>query len=380
MKIFAGLSIKLSIITASLFLFVHVQSAHAIEYGGLGGRPAFPRPDNPRTESIFIHTLEKGSIQDEGVRVINNTPEKKTISVYAADSTPSTGGAFACKQFSEEKIDVGSWIELEKNEVELEPGTNEVIPFKITIPQNADVGEHNGCILIQEKKTEDNSNPGVNLSFRTGLRVAITIPGEIVRMLEIVEFKVVNDENIISLLPRVKNTGNVSIDADVKVVTSYLWGQTYFEHGGQYPVLSGNTSDWNFELNKPFWGGFYKSRLVVEYDEKPETELGITGESYDKRLESQEVMFFAKPSSQALVIELGVLLLLIFMLYILWLSAKRRKWIKDHWVEYRVRADEDINAIAKKYEISWKLIAKVNKLKAPYVLNAGDKIKVPPKQ
>lgn len=40
-------------------------SVSAIEYGGFGGRPAFPREDNARTESIFIHTLEPGITQKE---------------------------------------------------------------------------------------------------------------------------------------------------------------------------------------------------------------------------------------------------------------------------------------------------------------------------
>lgn len=40
-------------------------SVSAIEYGGFGGRPAYPREDNARTESIFIHTLEPGVIQKE---------------------------------------------------------------------------------------------------------------------------------------------------------------------------------------------------------------------------------------------------------------------------------------------------------------------------
>lgn len=124
----------------------------AIEYGGFGGRPAFPRADNPRTESIFVHTLEPGAVQKEGVTVINNSTETKTVFVYAADSTPSTGGAFACKQFAEEQTDVGSWIKLEKNEIKLAAGSTQMIPFTITIPNNASVGEHNGCILIQEKK------------------------------------------------------------------------------------------------------------------------------------------------------------------------------------------------------------------------------------
>ncbi len=114
-------------------------SVSAIEYGGFGGRPAFPREDNARTESIFIHTLEPGITQKEGVKVVNNTQEKKTFLIYGSDLTPSTDGAFACKQFLEEKKDVGTWIELSKNEVTLDPGTNQVIPFTITVPKNASV-------------------------------------------------------------------------------------------------------------------------------------------------------------------------------------------------------------------------------------------------
>ncbi len=162
-----------------------ISSSFAIEYGGFGGRPAYPRADNPRTESIFIHTLEPGAVQKEGITVINNSSETKTVLVYAADSTPSTGGAFACKQFAEEQTDVGSWVKLTKNEIKLGAGTTQLIPFTITVPENAGVGEHNGCILIQEKKEKKDGQPGVNLSIRTGLRLAITIPGDIERKLEI---------------------------------------------------------------------------------------------------------------------------------------------------------------------------------------------------
>ncbi len=134
------------------FLFLAPFFTYAIEYGGLGGRPAFPQEDNPRTDSIFVHTAEPGTVIEEGVRVVNNKQETKTALVYATDSTPSTGGAFACEQMSDTKDTVGAWIQLEKSEVTLEPGTNELVPFTITIPAHASVGEHNGCIVIQEKK------------------------------------------------------------------------------------------------------------------------------------------------------------------------------------------------------------------------------------
>ncbi|MBU4455005.1 DUF916 domain-containing protein, partial [Patescibacteria group bacterium] len=139
------LGIGLTILTSAVF----ASSVFAIEYGGFGGRPAYPRADNSRTESIFIHTLKPGDIQEEGVLTVNNSAERKTMLVYAVDSTPSTGGAFACEQLAEVKDDVGAWITLAKSEVALDPGTNELVPFTITVPKNAGVGEHNGCIIIQ---------------------------------------------------------------------------------------------------------------------------------------------------------------------------------------------------------------------------------------
>ena len=83
---------------------------------------------------------------------------------------------------------MGSWIKIEKSEVKLPAGSTQLIPFTISVPANAGVGEHNGCILIQEKKPKRDDQPGVNLSIRTGLRVAITIPGDIERKLEIAGF------------------------------------------------------------------------------------------------------------------------------------------------------------------------------------------------
>lgn len=77
----------------------------------------------------------------------------------------------------------------------------------------------------------------MNLSIRTGLRVALTVPGEIQRKLEIVGFDYKRQNGTIVLHPQVKNTGNVSIDTDVSVVTRYFFGVKYSEQGGEYPVL-----------------------------------------------------------------------------------------------------------------------------------------------
>ncbi len=313
-----NLSIKtkiMRVINASVFVLIFIllsNQAFAIEYGGFGGRPAFPRLENSRTESIFVHTLNPGDVQKEGVMVVNNSAEQKTILVYAVDSTPSTDGAFACEQLSQKKDNVGAWINLEKTEVTLQPATNEIVPFTITVPQNASVGEHNGCIIMQEKLDKSDNQSGVSLSFRTGLRVAITIPGELERKLEIVGFEVAKKEDGNFLLqPKVKNLGNVSIDAEAKVITRYFFGLKHMTHGGQYPILRDDTSDWNFELKKPFWGGLYRSSLIVEYDTNSEAGVGVRSGKELTLLKGPAIWFWSFPTLGGFFAGVAILLFLI---------------------------------------------------------------------
>lgn len=361
---------KIALVLTSFFLLTF--SASAVEYGGIGGKPAFPREDAPRSESIFIHTLNPGEVKEEGLLVVNNTQEEKTLEIYAVDSTPSTGGAFACEQMSETPDGVGSWIDLEKSEVTLAPGTNEVVPFKISVPQLLDVGEHNGCVMTQEK-LEDQEAQGMSLSMRSGLRVAITIPGELVKKLEVEDFQVAGrEDNAFLLQPKLKNLGNVSVETDLAVVTEHFFGFAslpHFEHGGEFTVLRGESADYNFELKQPFWGGWYRSSFVATYEDELGKKVQLVGEP---------VVFFSMPTTKGLLIEIGALFILVFGLILLSISIKRRNWIQRFWVERKVQSGDDIRSLAEKFDVSWKVIAKANNLQAPYILKTGEKIKLPP--
>ncbi len=372
--------LNLSSLAIILFSQLIAGGAEAIEYGGIGGRPAYPRADNPRTESIFIHTLEPGEIKEEGVSLVNNTSETKTLLVYAVDSVVSSGGAFACRQQSEPQESVGAWIMLGEGEVILEPSTNRTIPFTIAVPQNASAGEHNGCIVVQEKKEKDPGQTGVSLSFRTGLRVAVTVPGDITRKLEIAGFKIEKNGGSVVYHPSVKNIGNVSIDADVKIATAHFLSLENSEYGGQYPILRDELSDWNFEVKKPFWGGFYRAAMTVEYEEGIQVEIGKENGNNKIVLVGPSAWYFVPPTFWAFLIELSVLFLIIFLILACCWYHKRKKWIRKNWVDYTVKANEDIRILAAKFSVSWKLLAKTNKISAPYTLSSGLRIKVPPKK
>ena len=358
---------------------IFANGVFAIANGGVGGRPAYPRSDNSRTESIFIHTLELGAIQKEGILLLNNTDEQKTLLVYTVDSMVSSGGAFACRQMAEPKEDVGAWISLEKSEVTLDSMTSEIVPFNITVPLKADVGEHNGCIVIQEKEEHKEKQVGMTLSFRTGLRVAITIPGEIIKELKIIDLKIERQKDGDYLLkPSIKNVGNVSIDADIQIITRHFLGLESFQHGGQFPILRNEISDWNFELKETFWGGWYQSSFVAEYEGGAETEIGEITKKPKTQLKGPSVWFFVTPKPLAMAIEVGSFLFIVLLGFFFWLSRKRKNWIKKDWINYEIKSNEDIKILAERFNVSWKLLAKANKLQPPYTLKFGENIKVPP--
>lgn len=367
--------VRISIIFLALLSVT--PSAFAIEYNKIGGRPAFPRADNPRTESIFVHTLNPGDIQEDGIRIINNTNETKTIFVYAADSVSSTDGGFACRQYSESKNKVGSWIALAETEVTLDSGTNYVVPFSISVPQNAGVGEHNGCILVQEKpKVVIDQEAGINLAIRTGLRVAITVPGDIVQSLQFRDFLVQKRKGGSFLLsPVVFNDGNVSLDATIDVVTRSIFGRLTARHGGDFPVLRGEELRWTFEMDKPFWGGVYVSRASLTYLEGH----GELGQDIGTpiTLKSSRKIFFSFPTVLALIIEILILLVLVIVVLNILNRRKIMRWVKSHWVDYKVGPGETLQKLAFEYKLPWKFVAKINKIQPPYDI-AGKIIKLPP--
>jgi hypothetical protein len=352
----------------NLFFLFSLSPVLAIEYGGIGGRPAFPKEDNPRSQSIFIHEILPSETINDGVKIINNTADSKTLLIYATDDTPSTDGGFACEQLSEPIDSVGSWITLDKDEVTLKPNSSEIVPFTITAPENVDVGEHNGCIMIQ-KKQEKSENSGLNLSFRTGIRVALTVPGKIIKILKIMGFNVVDkNADTFILTPTIKNSGNISVDANVKVSVINKLTKKSTDFGGKYAVLKNNPLVLNFDFKKPFWGGMYGAKTIVTYNDG----------SSEKILESSFVDFSSMPVKQAQIyIGLVMTALIVIISVPLALVIRRNLRIRK-WQVYLVSKNDTLAKLIKTRKVTWKEVVSVNKLKPPYEITIGDKIKLPP--
>lgn len=356
-------------------LFVFAPHAAFAESLGIGGRPAHPDPNNDRTKSIFVKTIKPGASASDEVEVINNSNQTQKVLVYATDSVVSSGGAFACAQASDPIKGAGAWISLAKSEVQVPANGSVKVPFTITAPTSAEAGEQDACIILQQDK-QTTVQSGVGLSFRTGLRVAVLIPGNIIKAITPVGLSVQQKSDHIIVAPQVKNTGTVSVDATIQANIQTLFGTTVTSRDSVFPVLRGQTGEWNIELDRPFWGGIYKAHYDISYD-KSSNFIGQKAQPKDiEHIAGQTAYFFAFPSMAGLFIELVVLAGVIVGGFFLVRALGRRRHVRLHWTTHTVEA-EQLSDIAARHNVSWKQLAKVNRIKAPYQLKAGQVIKVP---
>lgn len=346
--------------------------------GGIGGRPARPDPKNPRSQSIFIHTAERGETVEDVVLITNTSNRKREIEVYAVDSDIANTGAYTCRQKSESVVESGSWIELSKSKLELEPKEEVEVPFTITVPEKADVGEHNACLVFADiADVKDDKQSGIRLRTRQAVRVVTTIPGNLHRKVSFKSFTVENSFAGQRFMVELENRGNVSADTNIKVSLKSLFGKEVYTNGGVYPIISDQKLELTFDNEKPiFWGGWFTASAKAEYNIDA-SKLGFDKSQNKTGISTKEESIFIIPSIGAIAIIGSTLLLLLTGL--IWLITRRVKFKKRQqaWADYKVNEGDTITDLAANRGVSWKLVVKTNQLSAPYVLKPGQTIKLP---
>jgi len=126
------------------------------------------------------------------------------------DGTTTADGAFALLNEKDKREDVGSWVNLEKNEVSLAPGNQEEVTFSINVPAGAKVGDHLGGIVIENAAV--GKTQGVSVVSRVGVRIYQTIPGDLVKKLVLKDLSFAMVDGKPTLYFDLVNDGNVRVE------------------------------------------------------------------------------------------------------------------------------------------------------------------------
>lgn len=366
---------KITILISLLFFiflsfYIFIEQTQAITYGGLGIYPNESEwdPKNELTRSWFIYTLNLGETREGKVDIINSTDQPQEVKIYPVDAVTTKDGAFASKGEIDEKVGVGVWLKLAESELSLESGETKIVDFTLTIPENADVGDHMGSIIVQGKGTaeikrgEGEVQPGVRVVTRVGARIYVTVPGEIVRELEFKEFsfKRVSDKQGIFYLT-LNNKGNVRIlpKGEIEIKNNFNKAENKLDLP-QREVFPRDEIVLPVEWKEiPFFGRFAAQATVT----------------YNSQILTKKIIFWILPPERILVTggySLGGIIVLLIILLIIRKIIRRR--VRKLMRKYLVKEGETIETIASKFKISWKKLAKINKLKPPYTLKKGQKI------
>jgi len=216
------------LIFSVLGFFALAGFCYAISYGGLGIYPNESEWDekNSLTKSWFIYTLEPGEVKEAKVNVVNQSDQSVEVKIYPVDAVTTKDGAFAPQPEDREKIDVGAWTTISVSELSLEPKETKAVDFTIKVPENAEVGDHMGAIIVQGKEAPA-AGEGTTMQVvsRVGARIYLTVPGETIKELELKEFSWKMEENQAVFYLTLANKGNVRISPKGKIEIKDKSGQ-----------------------------------------------------------------------------------------------------------------------------------------------------------
>ncbi len=391
---------------SALVLFVS-----AAEYGGIGARPAVPDPSQPNGDSWFVYSLPPGAIHEDAVELQNTTSDPQDVLVYAADSTPSSDGGFALKQYSEAMIGVGSWVRFYPSdppapanrndgvltlcgfktppatrqplpaemaawctgttaiELTLAPNSTHRVGFVITIPDSLNAGEHTGGIVLQKRQAETQATEGsaLILTTRVGVRIYETLPGEIRRELRFTRFSITRNGRLreYTITVGLRNEGNVSVRHTLRVhVDDRLFRRPQPAIERQQQVLREDELTTNFAWRPPIIG-VLRFQAIATYD----------GAQGPREIRSVPVVLWVIPWAAVIGI-LGAVGIAV-TLWLLVRARRRRQRRREDWRPYVIQVDDDLDALARRFGVSWRLLVRVNRIRPPYRLEEGKTILVP---
>lgn len=171
--------------------------------------------------AAFSYELAAGSTIDDLVRITNFSDHPLTLFVGAHDAFNTVEGGFDVLTAARESTGVGTWVTLATSEVTIAAREYVDVPFTLTVPSNAEPGDHAGGVVAwTTTAVRDESGASATVDNRVGTRVYVRVAGPLRPGLTVARLETTfAAEGIIGLggaaivSYTIRNTGNVRLAA-----------------------------------------------------------------------------------------------------------------------------------------------------------------------
>lgn len=160
--------------------------------GALIASPAHAAADDdvrwsvgPATESgpddrvSIQHELEAGESTTDRIAVRNLSESEQTFRLTAADGFTTASGKFDMLATGQPSVDAGTWISM-PDEVTVPAGETATVPIEISVPEQAEPGDHPAGVAASFTTTQTSSDgTSLGVESRVGVKVMTRVAGEI---------------------------------------------------------------------------------------------------------------------------------------------------------------------------------------------------------
>lgn len=342
-------------------------------------------------QSWFVYERKAGEVIEDVASLKNYGTQPVNIHICSADGATNSSGSFILKFDYETKTGIGLWTETPNKPILIKPGERVDVPFKIKIPENAQPGQYIGGLIVESEEYHETHTKKINekglpvkkdenisygkavIATRIGARIYVTIPGEVNESINVKSFEY---KEPVWGKPYFKfeitNGGNVSLEpmAEIKIFDSAgkLYDKINTSLGTSMP---GSTISPIIPLvKKPSFGQF-NAEAKITYKRIFQTAGSLHG-----------APLTASASTSFNIIPwftIVLLLILVFACACLFICRRHsRKKLLQNCKKYIIAEGDDLMAIAETHHIPWKKIAKINGLKPPFIIKAGNTLLIPP--
>lgn len=376
-----GLGLCLAAVLPIVQQLTPIAVAGQIGYSGIALDPKVAGgPDR----NYYAYVLAEGEQLTDAITVLNTSDETKTFIIFGGGSTLNPDYTLSPAEISPDKLpNTGTWITFAKNRFTLRPHSQVETKFTIKVPDDADVGDHQGEIYAQEIVPDAQAKgTGARILARIGVGVYNIVPGDIERDLfikKISHYVVAGRGDNRKLFFRVKfdNQGNVRLTPTIDIKVRGFFGkvgeQTGVTYGtiprGQTAVLEGA-----WVRRAPYFGRFVAD-FTFHLPAREQINKDRSKTQLPEIVITKRYVFWVFPLAEMLYILIA--LFIAYLLRSVWLYYLIVNRLKTKTTIYTVVTGDTLTKIAAKTSSDPRILAKFNLLKWPYEVRPGEKLLIP---